>query len=151
MNISATSTCKMAYRRLVNLLPRVKESAYNLWIPYFQKPPYVLNQSVENRAKRTLYTSTPLMVKLLSVDEIFARKSLQEHLRKTEAQYSECLQAISGNLGEEQCSEDELKAKRTKVSLLAPLIQTIRELDTKQKEITETETLLKGLWRKISN
>ncbi|XP_031601470.1 peptide chain release factor 1-like, mitochondrial isoform X2 [Oreochromis aureus] len=133
----------MAYRRLLNLLPRGKESAYNLWIPRFQKPPYVLNRTVENRAKRTLYTSTPLMMKLLSVDEIFARKSLQEHLRKTEAEYSECLQAISGNLVKEQCSEDELKAKRTKVSLLAPLIQTIRELDTKQKEIAETETLLK--------
>ncbi|XP_037829379.1 peptide chain release factor 1-like, mitochondrial isoform X3 [Kryptolebias marmoratus] len=36
-----------------------------------------------------------------------------------------------------------MRTKWTKVSLLAPLIQTIRELDKKQKEITQTEILLK--------
>lgn len=133
----------MAYRRLVNCLPRGKASAYNLWIPRFQKPLHVLSHTVENRTTRTLYIGTPLMVKLLSVNELFGRKSLQEHLKKTEAEYSESLHALSGNVGEEQCGEDELKAKRTKVALLAPLIQTIKELDSKHKEIAETEMLLK--------
>lgn len=114
-------------------------------MPRFQKPVCILSQTIENRTTRTLYIGTPLMVKLLSVDELFARKSLQEHLKKTKAEYSECLQAVSGNVGEEQGDEDELKAKRTKVSLLAPLMKTIRELESKQKEIAETEMLLKGL------
>ncbi|CAN9499591.1 unnamed protein product [Ophioblennius macclurei] len=85
-----------------------------------------------------------MMLKLLSVEEIFAKKSFQDYLRKVETEYSQCLQAVSGgNVTEEPCSEDELKAKRTKVSLLAPLIQSVRELDAKQKEMAETETLLK--------
>ncbi|XP_078788572.1 peptide chain release factor 1-like, mitochondrial isoform X2 [Oryzias latipes] len=44
---------------------------------------------------------------------------------------------------EDQCSEEELRAKRTKISLLAPLIQSIRELDKKHEEMAETEMLLK--------
>lgn len=144
----------MSYRRAVNLLPRGKECVFSLWIPPFQKSPHVISQTVRfyehvnnhcGRATRTLHTGTPLMVaKLLSVDELFAKRSLQEYLKKMETEYSECLRAVNSSEVEEQCSEDELRAKRTKVSLLAPLIQSIRELDTKQKEIAETETLLKG-------
>ncbi|XP_044070979.1 peptide chain release factor 1-like, mitochondrial [Siniperca chuatsi] len=143
----------MAYRRAVNLLLRGKECVFSLWIPRFQNSPNAISQSVRfhehannhsGRTTRTLHTSTPLMVaKLLSVDELFAKRSLQEYLKKMETEYSECLRAVNNSVTEEQCSEDELKAKRTKVSLLAPLIQSIRELDTKQKEIAETETLLK--------
>lgn len=83
-----------------------------------------------------------MVVKLLSVDELFAKKSLQGYLKKIETQYTECLNAVNGT--EELCNEDELKSKKTKLSLLAPLIHSIRELETKQKEIAETETLLKG-------
>ncbi|XP_008298249.1 peptide chain release factor 1-like, mitochondrial [Stegastes partitus] len=133
----------MAYRRVVNLLPRGKEFVFGLWIHRFQKPQTVISQSHCGRTERTLHTSTPSMVKLLSVDELFARRSVQEHLKKMETEYSECLRAVSSSLPEEQCSEDELKTKRTKVSLLAPLVQSIRELDAKQKEIAETEMLLK--------
>ncbi|MEQ2272741.1 hypothetical protein XENORESO_009878 [Xenotaenia resolanae] len=82
-------------------------------------------------------------MKLLSVDELFAKKSLQEHLQKVEKEYNECLKAVTYSVTEDGCSEDEMKAKRTKISLLAPLIQSIRELDKKQKEISETEMLLK--------
>ncbi|XP_033469613.2 peptide chain release factor 1-like, mitochondrial [Epinephelus lanceolatus] len=142
----------MAYRRAVNLLWRERESVFSLWLPRFQKSPNVIRQTVKfhehmnsNHCGRTrsLHTSTPLMVaKLLSLDELFAKRSLQEHLKKMETEYSECLRVANNSVAEEQCSEDELREKRTKVSLLAPLIQSIRELDTKQKEMAEMETLL---------
>ncbi|XP_067466701.1 peptide chain release factor 1-like, mitochondrial isoform X2 [Thunnus thynnus] len=85
-----------------------------------------------------------MVAKLLSLDELFVKRSLQDYLKKMETEYSECLNVVnsSGTEGE-RCSDDELRAKRTKVSQLAPLIQSIRELDVKQKEIAETETLLK--------
>lgn len=144
----------MAYRRAVNLLQRGGECVFSLWIPRFQKSPNAIRQTVRfyehnnnhcGRTARTLHTSTPLMVaKILSVEELFAKRSLQEYLKKMETEYSECLRAVNSSVMEEQCSVDELKAKRTKVSLLAPLIQSIRALDTKQKEMAETEALLKG-------
>ncbi|XP_059215307.1 peptide chain release factor 1-like, mitochondrial isoform X2 [Centropristis striata] len=84
-----------------------------------------------------------MVAKLLSVDELFAKRSLQEYLKKMETEYSECLRAVNSDMTEEQCSEDDLRTKRTKVSLLGLLVQSIRELDTKQKEMAETETLLK--------
>ncbi|XP_042289444.1 peptide chain release factor 1-like, mitochondrial isoform X2 [Thunnus albacares] len=85
-----------------------------------------------------------MVAKLLSLDELFVKRSLQDYLKKMETEYSECLNVVnsSGTEGE-RCSDDDLRAKRTKVSQLAPLIQSIRELDVKQKEIAETETLLK--------
>lgn len=85
-----------------------------------------------------------MVAKLLSVEELFAMRSLQGYLKKMEMEYSECLRAVNSSETEEQFSEDELSAKRTKVSLLAPLIQSIRELEAKQKEVTETEMLMKG-------
>lgn len=154
VNLPDKSAHTMAYRRAVNLLWRERESVFSLWLPRFQKSPNVIRQTVKfhehinnNHCARTrsLHTSTPLMVaKLLSLDELFAKRSLQEHLKKMETEYSECLRVANNSVAEEQCSEDELREKRTKVSLLAPLIQSIRELDTKQKEMAETETLLKG-------
>lgn len=139
----------MAYRRTVNIIPRGGRCVCNLWIPHFEKALNVISQTgrfpdhVENHRIRTLHTSTPTMViKLLSVDELFAKKSLQGYLKKIETQYTECLSAVNGT--EELCNEDELRFKKTKLSLLAPLIHNIRELETKQKEIAETEMLLKG-------
>lgn len=85
-----------------------------------------------------------MVAKILSVDELFSKTSLQEYLKKTEAEYNECLRAANSGVSEEQSSEDTLMSKRTKVSLLAPLIQSIRELDAKQREMAETEALLKG-------
>ncbi|XP_051274815.1 peptide chain release factor 1-like, mitochondrial [Dicentrarchus labrax] len=139
----------MAYRRAFNLLLRRKECVFSLQIPGFQKSPNVTRQTVRfhelanqhcGGTTRTLHTGTPLMVdKLLSLDELFAKKSLQEYLKKVETEYSECDSIET----EEQCSEDELRVKRTKVSLLGPLIRSIRELDSKRKEIAEAELLLK--------
>ncbi|XP_047459246.1 peptide chain release factor 1-like, mitochondrial [Mugil cephalus] len=142
----------MAYRRLPNLLPKGKQYVFNLWLPRFEKPQHIISRMVSfqrhasncfGRTTRTLHTSSPLMEKLLSVEELFARRSLQEHLKKLEIEYGECLQAVSGSVTEVQCSENELRAKRIKVSRLAPLVQSIRELDTKQKEMSETKMLLK--------
>ncbi|XP_076598398.1 peptide chain release factor 1-like, mitochondrial [Chaetodon auriga] len=143
----------MAYRRAVNLIPRGKECFFSLWLPRFQKSAIVNSQTVRlhghannqhGKTTRTLHTGTPSMAaKLLSVDELFAKKSLQEYLKKMETEYSECFRAVSSSMAEEQFSEDEVRTKRTRLSLLAPLIQTIRELDSKQKELAETNTLLK--------
>lgn len=95
---------------------------------------------------RTVHTGTPsfMVAKLLTADELFAKTSLREYLKKMENEYSDCLQAVNGGETEERCTEDELRAKRTKLSLLAPLIQSIRQLESKQREMAETVTLLKG-------
>lgn len=101
------------------------------------------------QSARTLHTGSSMMVaKLWSVDELFARKSLQGYLKKMEMEYCECLKAVDGT--EERSTEDELRAKRTRVSLLAPLIRSIRELETKQMEMVETETLLEGEGQSLS-
>ncbi|KAM8738615.1 peptide chain release factor 1-like, mitochondrial [Acanthopagrus schlegelii] len=136
----------MAYRRALNLLPRGKQCIFSV----FQKPPMGISQTlrfhINNQCSRTrnLHTATPLMVaKLLSVEELFAMRSLLGYLKKMETEYSECLRVVNSSETREQYSEDELRAKRTKASLLAPLIQSIRELEAKQKEVAETEMLMK--------
>ncbi|KAI3363388.1 hypothetical protein L3Q82_012008, partial [Scortum barcoo] len=144
---------KMSYRRALNLLPRGKECVCSLWIHPFKKTPNVINQTVRfsehlnnhcGRTTRTLHTGSSLMVaKLLTADELFSKRSLQEYLRRMETEYSDCLRAVNSSGVEEQYNDDDLRVKRTRVSLLAPLIQSIRELDTKQREISETELLLK--------
>eukprot|EP00064_Thunnus_orientalis_P022914 superscaffoldBa00008168_g23135 len=149
----------MAYRRAINLLPRGKECVFSMLMPphssNFISRPVRFHELSSNRCgetTRTLHTGARLMVaKLLSLDELFVKRSLQDYLKKMETEYSECLNVVnsSGTEGE-RCSDDELRAKRTKVSQLAPLIQSIRELDVKQKEIAETETLLKGGLRHAS-
>lgn len=140
----------MAYRRAVNLLPRGKKCVFSLWRPRFYKSPKIVSLPVNlynhsGRTTRTFHTDTPLMVaKLLSVEELFAMRSLQEYLKRTETEYSQCLREINSSATEEQCNEDKLRTKRTKVSLLTPLIQAMQELDIKLKECQETEMLLKG-------
>ncbi|XP_047207733.1 peptide chain release factor 1-like, mitochondrial [Girardinichthys multiradiatus] len=136
----------MAYRRLGSLLSRRRRE----WIPDFQNH-HLIGKTVCKqpshqyvRNQKLLHTGKPvMMMKLLSVDELFAKRSLQEHLQKVEKEYNECLKAVTYSVTEDGCSEDEMKAKRTRISLLAPLIQSICELDKKQKEISETEMLLK--------
>lgn len=147
VNLLKTYAYKMAYRRALNLLPRGKQCMFSV----FQKPPMGISQTlrfhINNQCSRTrnLHTATPLMVaKLLSVEELFAMRSLQGYLKKMETEYSECLRVVNSSETREQYSEDELRAKRTKASLLAPLIQSIRELEAKQKDVAETEMLMKG-------
>uniref|UniRef100_A0A1A7WWJ8 Peptide chain release factor 1-like, mitochondrial n=2 Tax=Iconisemion striatum TaxID=60296 RepID=A0A1A7WWJ8_9TELE len=133
----------MAYRRFLSLYLKRSESVY-----CFPKPQHVISQTFFEQAnhryhRRALHTSKPLRLKLLSVDELFAKNSLKEHLEKRENEYNQCLQAISDIVAEDEHCEDEMKAKRTKVSLLAPLIQSIRDLDKKQSDVAEAEILLK--------
>lgn len=139
----------MAYRRATSLILKAKECVMGQWKPHLQKfPNFIKQEHCYNhcgKAVRTLHTGTTLMVaKLLSVEELFAKKSLQEYLRKMEVEYNECMREINSSVTEQQCSQDELSTKRTKVSLLTPLVQSIRELETKQAELAETEVLLKG-------
>jgi len=132
----------MAFRRARSLLPEAR-----LWVARFHKSPNVIWQNVTllERATRTsratgaLHTAGgPLAgARLLSVDELFAKTSLQEHLKKLETEYSECLRAASSEA-------DEPRAKRANVALLAPLVHSIRELASKQREKAETAVLLTG-------
>lgn len=147
----------MAYRRAVDLLPKGRSYGCMFWKTPFERGLKVncqtggFNKYLKKQNARTLHTGSSMMVaKLLSVEELFAKRSLRGYLKKMEIDYHECLKAVDGT--EEHCSEDELRAKRTRVSLLAPLIHSIRELETKQRELAETETLLEGevqniLWR----
>uniref|UniRef100_A0A8C6UFU8 Mitochondrial translational release factor 1-like n=1 Tax=Neogobius melanostomus TaxID=47308 RepID=A0A8C6UFU8_9GOBI len=94
--------------------------------------------------KRTLHTTASMMVsKLLTLEEIFARASLQDFIKKMETEYNDCLNAVNTTESEEYPAEEELRAKRTKVSRLTPVIQSIRELYAKERELDETEILLK--------
>lgn len=137
---------KMAFRRAVDLLPRGRGYVCMFWRTKFERAPEVNSQTCgfnEYLKKQTLHTGSSMMVaKLLSVDELFARRSLQGYLKKMEIEYHQCLKAVDG--GEECGSENELRAKRTRFSLLSPLINSIKELETKRRELTETETLLEG-------
>ncbi|XP_076016374.1 peptide chain release factor 1-like, mitochondrial [Genypterus blacodes] len=130
----------MAYRRAVNLLPRGKGCVFSLSTLCCHKS---FRQHANRPGLRALHTGTSLMVaRLLSVDELFARSSLQDYLKKMENEYDECLKAVNTCAMEEHRDEDELRAKRIRVSLLGPLVQSIRQMDSKHKEITETEALL---------
>lgn len=122
------------------------------WGPQLlQQKPTVISQICKNlhqqcgTTARTLHTGSPscMVAKLLTAEELFAKTSLQEYLKKMENEYSDCLQVVNRSGIEEQCNEEELRAKRTKLSKLAPLVQSIRQLDTKQQELAEMVTLLK--------
>ncbi|XP_034538316.1 peptide chain release factor 1-like, mitochondrial [Notolabrus celidotus] len=138
----------MAYRRAFSILPKGKDCILGPWKPQIQRLPSLIGQEHFNnhcgKATRALHTGTTLMVaKLLSVEELFAKKSLQEYLKKMEVEYNGCLREINSTVTDQQCSQDDLRTKRNKVSLLTPLIQSIKVLETKQKEMAETEVLLK--------
>ena len=129
------------------MFPRGKNVVLGLSVASHPKSPSVFGPqkwASSYNTTRTLRTGIPLMTKLLTVDEIFARRSLQDHLKKLENDYGECLKLVNSNNMTEQGGEEELRLKRTKVSRLVPLIQCIKALETKQKEMAETEILLKG-------
>ncbi|KAM9809045.1 peptide chain release factor 1-like, mitochondrial [Syngnathus typhle] len=133
----------MFFRIAVHLLPKQKKSAFNLLTCAFRNHSSVITCArFHNHCTRTFHTTSRLKVaKLLSLDELFSRTSLLDYLKKIDSDYSECLRVVNSD-EQEQSSAEELRTKRTKVALLAPLIHTIRELDIKQKEMSETEELL---------
>ncbi|KAM8859586.1 peptide chain release factor 1-like, mitochondrial [Spinachia spinachia] len=130
----------MAHRRAAQLFPTARQCVSRLWVPRLRNPPNATGQMGQTagflrpidpsgRASRGLRTGTlSRAAKLLSLDELFAKRPLQERLKELQAEYAECLKAD--------------RAERTRVSLLAPLVQSIGELDTKQRQLAETETLL---------
>ncbi|XP_048059834.1 peptide chain release factor 1-like, mitochondrial [Megalobrama amblycephala] len=94
------------------------------------------------QTQRAFHTSQPVMLtKILSVDEIFNKKSLQAHLRKKELEYNSWLDSISSEPLHED--EEDLNMKKTDLSVLRPLVQKIRELQEKQKELEDTQDLMK--------
>ncbi|XP_051937263.1 peptide chain release factor 1-like, mitochondrial [Hippocampus zosterae] len=137
----------MFFRRAIHLLRVEKESALNLLTSGFKNDSSLIKYSRFHnhyvRTTRLFHTGSRLnLAKLLSLNELFSRRSLLDYLKKIDSDYSDLLSAVNCD-DQEQSSAEELRGKRTKVSLLAPLIQTIRELDAKQKEMIEMEALLK--------
>ncbi|KAL6487630.1 hypothetical protein MHYP_G00042560 [Metynnis hypsauchen] len=102
----------------------------------------VRTSAAEWRTQRSFHTTnSALITKILTVDEIFSKKSLHNHLKRVQTEYNDFLQAV--NAGDLQGDDEELRAKRTRLSVLGPLIQKIRELEENQKDFEETEALLK--------
>lgn len=83
-----------------------------------------------------------MIERIMTADEMFSRKSLQNYLRTVETEYNECLRAV--NSAHLQADDEEVRAKRTRVTALDPLVQKIKELEAKQRDLEETESLLKG-------
>nr|XP_023683864.1 peptide chain release factor 1-like, mitochondrial isoform X1 [Paramormyrops kingsleyae] len=89
------------------------------------------------RCRRFLHTTkVNPAASVLSANEIFKRKSLQDYLRKLESEYVDCLRSVDLN------SED-LKWKRNRITHLTPLIDCVKKLAQKQKEYEEIQALLK--------
>ncbi|XP_066535993.1 peptide chain release factor 1-like, mitochondrial isoform X2 [Hoplias malabaricus] len=92
--------------------------------------------------RREFHTScSALNTKLLTVDEIFIRKSVHRHLQKVKTEYDQCFQAV--NSVDSHMDDEDFRAKRARLTALGPLVQKIRELEEKQKDFEETEALLK--------
>ncbi|XP_027021633.2 peptide chain release factor 1-like, mitochondrial isoform X1 [Tachysurus fulvidraco] len=95
-----------------------------------------------SRCQRNFHpTNSAMVTKIMTADEMFNRKSLQDYLRSQETEYNECMRAV--NSARAQTDDEELRAKRAKGTDLAPLVQKIKELESKQKDFDETESLLK--------
>lgn len=95
-----------------------------------------------NNTKRTFHTSpTANITKILSVDDIFSKQSFQDYLKKKQTEYNTCLNSINS---QNQTLEDaDMKPQRTNMTILAHLVHNIKELEVKQKELEDTQDLLK--------
>lgn len=94
-------------------------------------------------AQRAFHASQPVMVtKILSVEEIFNKKALHDYLKKKEMEYNSCLQSL--NTESQTLDDEHMKMNRNNLSVLGPLVQKIKELEEKQKELEDTLDLLKG-------
>lgn len=89
-------------------------------------------------------TSSAMVAKIMTPDEMFSSRSLQDYLRRLETEYNECLRAVNTAHLQPDVEEEQVRAKRTRVTALGPLIQKIRELESKQRDFEETASLLKG-------
>ncbi len=99
--------------------------------------------AIHRTVNSTFHTSQSAMVtKILSVEEIFNKKSLHDYLKKKDMEYNSCLQSL--NTDNQTLSDEDVKIKRTNLCVLGPLVQKIREFEEKQKELEDTQDLLKG-------
>lgn len=83
-----------------------------------------------------------MVTKILSVDEIFSKKSLHDYLKMKEMEYNSCLDAVNADV--QTLDDEDMRMKRHNLSVLAPLVQKIKELEDKRKELEDTQDLLKG-------
>ena len=95
---------------------------------------------------RALHGSAPRRsARLLTAEEVFGRRSMQDYLKKLEREYEESLQkANSSESGGGPEEEQRLRATRTTVHRMAPLVQSLRELEANEAELREAEALLTG-------
>ncbi|XP_061084404.1 peptide chain release factor 1-like, mitochondrial isoform X1 [Conger conger] len=88
------------------------------------------------------FTQSGMSATLLSAEELFRKKSLQQYLKEMETEYTELLKSV--NLPErEQDGEEDVKLKRRRFAHLAPLVECVKNLELKQQEYAEMEVLLK--------
>ncbi|KAJ3609961.1 hypothetical protein NHX12_022055 [Muraenolepis orangiensis] len=96
--------------------------------------------------QRLVHRSAPRWsAHLLTVEEIFDRRSLQNHLEKLEREYEESVQATNSSVsggGGGGGEEEQVRVTRTRHVLMAPLVQSIRELRTTAEDMKEAESLL---------
>ncbi|KAJ8248605.1 hypothetical protein GJAV_G00243780 [Gymnothorax javanicus] len=92
---------------------------------------------------RPLHASPPAMsANLLSVEELFRKKSLQRYLREVQTEYTDLLSSV--NLPERDLArEEDVKFQRTRIAQLERLVECVKNLELKQREHEETEVLLK--------
>ncbi|KAJ8387288.1 hypothetical protein AAFF_G00157840 [Aldrovandia affinis] len=93
--------------------------------------------------RRALHVTQPTMATgVLSEEEIFKKKSLQDYLKKVETEYRDFLKSV--NMPEcEHLDAEIMKFRRTRVTHLAPLVEYAKNLELKLEECEETEALLK--------
>ncbi|KAI1886378.1 hypothetical protein AGOR_G00213400 [Albula goreensis] len=137
---SARLKCLQTYGCFLHNLPMYSTGKCNTgWVNI--RAPTSFNHS-RLQVRRDLHVTHPtLAANLLSVEEIFQKKSLLDYLKKVETEYREYLNNVN-TPDKEQVGEQDLKFKRERVARLTPLVEYIRNLELKQKECEETEALL---------
>ncbi|TSN48453.1 Peptide chain release factor 1-like, mitochondrial [Bagarius yarrelli] len=97
-------------------------------------------QTAFHRWRKDFHTTSasPTIAKLLSADELFYRKSLHDHLKTLVTEYSECVRAA-----ELRSDEQEVRLRSSRLTALGPVVQKIQQLDSRQRDLEETEALLK--------
>ncbi|CAL8390756.1 unnamed protein product [Arctogadus glacialis] len=92
---------------------------------------------------RPLHGTAPRWsARLLTAEEMFGRRSMQDYLKKLEREYEESLQKANSSESGEGLEEEQLRAMRTRIHRMAPLVQSLRELETNEAELREAEALL---------
>ncbi|CAL8259095.1 unnamed protein product [Lota lota] len=130
----------MAFRTALSLLLNKRCPVAILWA---LKKPGLTQLGHHGMELRPFHRSAPRWSgKLLTAEEMFGRRSLQDYLKKLEREYEESLQTANSSGSGGGLDEDELRATRTRINRMAPLVQSIRELQTNEKEMTDAESLL---------